>query len=358
MKQPFFFAVSGTKNSGKTTLIRKMLPIFQRYGLRTAVVKHDGHDFCADVPGTDSYRYVEAGAYGAAVFSGTKYMVVKQQEQTSEQELAAYFPEADLILLEGFKHSDYPKIEVVREGISERGVRCRNRVIAVASDCPQSCRGETPVVDINDAEAAAEIILDQWMIERELSMIVLAGGKSTRMGRDKADLTYGGETFLQRQIDKGRMIGIHDIVISGYHGDGCREKTVPDRYAERGPLGGLEAALRETSGRYSLVLPVDMPLVSTDMIRELIREFRKMWMKGKQKPVFVTMHEDRIEPLFGIYNSGVADLIEASILAGSYSMCGLLNKAGYETCEIHASEEKFGNINSPEVYKKLLAREF
>ena len=63
-KQPFLFAVSGVKNSGKTTLITKLIPIFVKYGLKVASVKHDGHDFDADVPGTDSYRHMKAGAYG------------------------------------------------------------------------------------------------------------------------------------------------------------------------------------------------------------------------------------------------------------------------------------------------------
>lgn len=69
MKQPFLFAISGVKNSGKTTLITKLIPVFRKYGLRTATIKHDGHDFEADVPGTDTYRHLQAGAYGTAVFS-------------------------------------------------------------------------------------------------------------------------------------------------------------------------------------------------------------------------------------------------------------------------------------------------
>ena len=59
---PFIFAISGYKNSGKTTLITKLIPELKQRGYRVAVIKHDGHDFEADVPGTDSYRHQKAGA--------------------------------------------------------------------------------------------------------------------------------------------------------------------------------------------------------------------------------------------------------------------------------------------------------
>ncbi len=80
-----------------------------RRGLRVATIKHDGHDFQPDVPGTDSFRHREAGAYGTAVFSNHRFLVTKIWEKPDESALIAAFPEADVILLEGFKHSSYPK---------------------------------------------------------------------------------------------------------------------------------------------------------------------------------------------------------------------------------------------------------
>ena len=68
-KKQFILAVSGVKNSGKTTLITKLLPELKKRGLQVAVIKHDGHDFEADVPGTDSWKYAQAGADGTCVFS-------------------------------------------------------------------------------------------------------------------------------------------------------------------------------------------------------------------------------------------------------------------------------------------------
>ena len=62
-KKPVLIAVSGVKNSGKTTLIQKVIPKLNENGLKVATIKHDGHDFEADVEGTDTYKHKKAGAY-------------------------------------------------------------------------------------------------------------------------------------------------------------------------------------------------------------------------------------------------------------------------------------------------------
>jgi molybdopterin-guanine dinucleotide biosynthesis protein B len=108
-KQPFFFAISGYKNSGKTTMITSVIPELKKLGLKVAVIKHDGHDFESDVPGTDSWRHQQAGAYGTAVFSSNRVMLTKECEGVDEKQIADAFPEADIILIEGLKDSDYPK---------------------------------------------------------------------------------------------------------------------------------------------------------------------------------------------------------------------------------------------------------
>ena len=108
-KKPFVFAISGYKNSGKTTMITKLIPELIKKGYRVATIKHDGHDFESDVPETDSYRHQKAGAYGTAVFSGKRFMVTKETTEIDEKVLMQAFPEADIILLEGLKNSDYPK---------------------------------------------------------------------------------------------------------------------------------------------------------------------------------------------------------------------------------------------------------
>ena len=73
------------------------------------------------------------------------------------------------------------------------------------------------------------------MRKKEISMIILAGGASSRMGRDKSDLTIDGKTFLEMQIEKGEKLGISDILLSGYHGENkYKYPIIPDRFPGKG----------------------------------------------------------------------------------------------------------------------------
>lgn len=154
MKQTVI-AISGVKNSGKTTLIEQMLPYLKAAGLTVAVIKHDGHGFEAERPGTDTYRHLAAGAAATAVFDGEKVQIVRRV-QTNVEELIGLFPDADLILLEGMKHSDYPKLEVVRKGVSKTAVSDPETLLAIVSDLPFE---GLPRIPLGDAKEAARRIL-------------------------------------------------------------------------------------------------------------------------------------------------------------------------------------------------------
>lgn len=150
-------AVSGVKNSGKTTVLEGLVAELAARGLKTAVIKHDGHRFQPDRPGTDTCRHLAAGAVGAAVFDGEKFQAVKYAAVT-ERDLIALFPEADLILLEGFKHSDWPKVEVVRAGNSSAPVCGGDRLLALVTDLPLEDAG-APVLGLTDRSGLADLIL-------------------------------------------------------------------------------------------------------------------------------------------------------------------------------------------------------
>ena len=118
-RKQFILAVSGVKNSGKTTLITKILPFLKAKGLNVAVIKHDGHDFEADVPETDSWKFAKAGADSTLIFSKTKYMMIHYDTVLSEEEFIASFPSADIILLEGFKYSlDHYRLTTADSGLT------------------------------------------------------------------------------------------------------------------------------------------------------------------------------------------------------------------------------------------------
>ena len=101
-------------------------------------------------------------------FSAGKYMLVKQQPQISESELVEFFPEADLILLEGFKYSDYPKIEIIRKGNSMMSVCNPKRLMAIATNLDAEERDTLPILEkipffeLDNAKSIAEFILSDY----------------------------------------------------------------------------------------------------------------------------------------------------------------------------------------------------
>ena len=138
-----------------------------------AVIKHDGHDFEADVPGTDSWKYAQAGADGTCVFSAKKHMIIKYVPAPSVEDLIAAFPEADLILLEGFKYSEYPKIEVIRKGNSSESVCDPRYLLGIVTDLTkEELDGnrellDIPLFDLEETERLADYLLSKMEIRKE-----------------------------------------------------------------------------------------------------------------------------------------------------------------------------------------------
>lgn len=130
---PYVFAVCGVKNSGKTTYLEKLVAVLKKQGIRIGVIKHDGHDFKADVPGTDSSRMYRAGADATVVFSQEQVLFHERRKRTLD-ELLSLFAGYDLVLVEGAKASSLPKIELVRDGVSSAPASCGEGRIGIATD--------------------------------------------------------------------------------------------------------------------------------------------------------------------------------------------------------------------------------
>lgn len=185
-------------------------------------------------------------------------------------------------------------------------------------------------------------------------MVVLAGGASNRMGRDKSDLTIEGKTFLEMQIEKGKKLGISDILLSGYHGEKKYEyPIVPDRLLGKGPLGGLEACFRKAKNSYCLVLGVDVPLVPADELAALIHQAQNSNAKA-----VILSHSGHEEPLMGVYRTELADAMFEEITKRKGAVFAFLRRNGYECYESQAPDWCFSNINDPEIYKEIVGNHF
>ena len=158
---------AGYSGSGKTTLVEKLIPVLKLRGLRVSVVKHAHHKFDIDHPGKDTFRHREAGAFEVVVASNNRLALMREFEQPTElsvhQLIAELHKGVDWVLVEGFKHSDLPKIEVWRAA-SSKPVRYVNDdfVVAIATDSPGQLPEATlrPVLDLNDADAVADFLLN------------------------------------------------------------------------------------------------------------------------------------------------------------------------------------------------------
>ena len=152
----------GRSNSGKTTLIERVIPELVRAGYRVATVKHAGHGFDLDTEGKDSWRHKRAGASSVIVMSrGSLAMFADVPEEMKLEEIRDRFLDGsyDLIIAEGWKSEGYLKIVVIREQIGEVPVS-PDGLLAVVSDKPVDL--PVPVLDLNDVTGVAALIIKHF----------------------------------------------------------------------------------------------------------------------------------------------------------------------------------------------------
>ena len=150
----------GYSNSGKTTLIEKLIPRFRAQGLTVSAIKNAHHGFDMDRPGKDSHRYREAGA-GQVLISTTERWALLTETPAGHaalEDLLAQLAPCDLVIVEGFKSEGrIPRIEVRRASVGDPPIYPHDpNVIAVAADFALEC--PLPVLDLNDADRIAAFI--------------------------------------------------------------------------------------------------------------------------------------------------------------------------------------------------------
>jgi len=156
-------ALVGYSNSGKTTLMEKLVAGFVAQGLRIATIKHSHHQPEMDTPGKDSWRHKQAGASTSLLVGPDKMLMVSDVDETlNPQRLTErLFSDYDLVLVEGYASVPGPKIEVVRAERSQT-LRCSsNELIAVVTDIPD-LNVDVPVLLLNDVQSVIDFIL-HWL---------------------------------------------------------------------------------------------------------------------------------------------------------------------------------------------------
>jgi molybdopterin-guanine dinucleotide biosynthesis protein B len=159
------FGLTGSSGSGKTNLVRRLVPTLIGRGLRVSTMKHAHHGFDMDKPGKDSYVHREAGAFEVMISSRNRWVLQHENRESPEPSMDAllkYMTPVDLVLVEGFKKHPHDMIEVFRAANGKPLMAPDNpSVVAVATDAPSDLRLDMPVLDLNDVEAIADFIVER-----------------------------------------------------------------------------------------------------------------------------------------------------------------------------------------------------
>ncbi len=283
-------AFVGRHNSGKTTLLVRVIAELVSRGFDIASIKHHGHcDFDIDIPGKDSYRHREAGSRDVVVVSPTRMARITELDKELEcADIVESMPDHDLVIVEGFRESGLDVVEVLRSG-NERDLPAADEFCANAT-----VRGAAPVAVVSDMErvhAAAKAygivafslddvasiadFLQARYVRPKLTVAIQAGGESRRMGQSKATVPFLGEPLLTRIVDRVACAADELVITTneasklGFLGEldiACPVRLVPDCYGERGSLRGLCSAFEAASNTLVAVVACDMVFASPRLI--------------------------------------------------------------------------------------------
>jgi molybdopterin-guanine dinucleotide biosynthesis protein A len=165
----------------------------------------------------------------------------------------------------------------------------------------------------------------------DVAAFILAGGKSTRMGADKAFVVLDGHTLLARALDLARSVTDNVRIVGSTEKFAAFAPVVEDVFRDCGPLGGIHAALRASSAELNLILAVDVPFVSREFVEYLIARAR-----SSNAVATVPRADGGWQPLYAVYRQEFADAAEAALSAGRYKIDALF--AGVNVQAIEAEE--------------------
>jgi molybdopterin-guanine dinucleotide biosynthesis protein A len=182
-----------------------------------------------------------------------------------------------------------------------------------------------------------------------VTAFVLAGGKSSRMGSDKAFLRLGEETLLLRALKVAGAVADNVRIVGDAKKFASFGQVVEDVYRDRGPLGGIHAALSNSATNWNLMLGVDLPFVGPELLKYLLARARE-----SNATVTVPRAGGGLQPLCAVYQRGFAELADQSLRECENKIDRLFTKV--ESCVIDEDElvrsgfsaEMFQNLNTPE----------
>jgi len=333
MFHPFEIAFCGLSGSGKTTLLTRVISHFHQKGYEPACFKHGCHHFDIDREGKDSFRARQAGALSVMIADPLKEAVISDGPGSLSNTTLLF--SRDMLFIEGLKELPIPKLILVDDGrailpLIENGTV--NRVLALVHDgradglenfgLPLFCRD-----DITGIAAFVERCFVQRAAEVPLLGLVLAGGLSSRMGTDKALLSYHSENQLVRTASL--LSGICSKVFvscraeqsSAYSDYGL--SVITDTYLDMGPMGGLLSAQRSHPDAAWLLAACDLPFLDSNMLVSLHSNRDPF----RHATAFLSPESVHPEPLVAIYEPKSRHRLLQQHAAGNDSLSSFLRNS-------------------------------
>ena len=181
--------------------------------------------------------------------------------------------------------------------------------------------------------------------------IILAGGKSQRMGTDKGLLPLKGKPFVSHIYEALKPIVGDNIVVvsSNADYDALGYTRIEDLIADKGPVGGLYTALKQSKTKFNLVLSVDVPLVSTDLLQWLVDKHEDSFMMSQLQV------QEKTSPLIGVYDRSMRILLGEHLAGNQLKLRGVIDEVNHQTLEVPEKwSAQVQNINTDEDYKKIV----
>lgn len=187
-----------------------------------------------------------------------------------------------------------------------------------------------------------------------IAAFVLAGGRSSRMGADKATLVFHGQTLLAHALALARNVTGDVRIVGDPAKFGALGPTVGDIYPGCGPLGGIHAALSQTTNELNLTIAVDMPLLEAGFLKYLVE-------RAQQSSAVVTVPRTRDgwQPLCAVYRRDFVDYAERALREGNYRIDRIFPKVSTSVIDdeelgSHGFDAAmFSNVNTPEEWARL-----
>ena len=192
------------------------------------------------------------------------------------------------------------------------------------------------------------------MIAEHITGAILAGGKSSRMGEDKALLELNGKSFIQ-QITETLQSVFHKVIIISDRGEKYQFLDLAiyqDIFKECGPLGGIHSALRNAETKKVFIVSCDLPLMTSDAIGHLVA-------RAHEGIIVVPSLQKRVQPLFGIYGQTCLPDLEEFLKRGQKRVRRFVEEMGAVVLPMDSAlpvqqSEIFINVNTAKNYRKLI----